>query len=307
MKVTDRHFLSADHKNHIHVKIWEPEGNVQGVIQIAHGMIDYIERYTAMAEYFAKKGYVVAGNDHLGHGDSVLTKEDDGYFTEKNASRCVVEDMHKLTAIMKKKYPDVPYFLLGHSMGSFLSRRYITEYGYELNGVLLLGTGNQPDIVVKSGILLAKLVRLIKGERYRSPFLNHLMFGSYNARVVNPVTDKDWVCGNAEVIKEYVADEKCSYLFTVNGYLGLLDTIAYVKKVSNIRKVPRDLPVILAAGTKDPVGGYGRDVKKLFVTYSRHFYDVELRLYEDCRHELHNELIQEDVFEDLYQWICKHR
>lgn len=133
------------------------------------------------------------------------------------------------------------------------------------------------------------------------------MFGSYNARVVNPVTDKDWVCGNAEVIKEYVADEKCSYLFTVNGYLGLLDTIAYVKKVSNIRKVPRDLPVILAAGTKDPVGGYGRDVKKLFVTYSRHFYDVELRLYEDCRHELHNELIQEDVFEDLYQWICRHR
>ena len=120
MKVTDRHFLSADHKNHIHVKIWEPEGNVQGVIQIAHGMIDYIERYTAMAEYFAKKGYVVAGNDHLGHGDSVLTKEDYGYFTEKNASRCVVEDMHKLTAIMKKKYPDVPYFLLGHSMGSFL-------------------------------------------------------------------------------------------------------------------------------------------------------------------------------------------
>ena len=188
-----------------------------------------------------------------------------------------------------------------------MSRRYITEYGYELNGVLLLGTGNQPDIVVKSGILLAKLVRLIKGERYRSPFLNHLMFGSYNARVVNPVTDKDWVCGNAEVIKEYVADEKCSYLFTVNGYLGLLDTIADVKKVSNIRKVPRNLPVILAAGTKDPVGGYGRDVKKLFVTYSRHFYDVELRLYEDCRHELHNELIQEDVFEDLYQWICKHR
>ena len=110
-------FLSADHKNHIHVKIWEPEGNVQGVIQIAHGMIDYIERYTAMAEYFAKKGYVVAGNDHLGHGDSVLTKEDYGYFTEKNASRCVVEDMHKLTAIMKKKYPDVPYFLLAGCVG----------------------------------------------------------------------------------------------------------------------------------------------------------------------------------------------
>ena len=112
---------------------------------------------------------------------------------------------------------------------------------------------------------------------------------------------------NAEVIKEYVADEKCSYLFTVNGYLGLLDTIAYVKKVSNIRKVPRDLPVILAAGTKRPGGRLWQRCQKAVCDLQQAFYDVELRLYEDCRHELHNELIQEDVFEDLYQWICKHR
>ena len=301
------YFPSKDGNTEIHTMEWKPEGEVKAVVQLCHGMVEYIKRYDEFAEFLCSHGYYVVGNDHLGHGKSVQSKSEYGFFNEKYANACLIGDMHTLRQRTAKKYPDVPYFLLGHSMGSFLSRRYITEYGYELNGVLLLGTGNQPDIVVKSGILLAKLVRLIKGERYRSPFLNHLMFGSYNARVVNPVTDKDWVCGNAEVIKEYVADEKCSYLFTVNGYLGLLDTIAYVKKVSNIRKVPRDLPVILAAGTKDPVGGYGRDVKKLFVTYSRHFYDVELRLYEDCRHELHNELIQEDVFEDLYQWICKHR
>ena len=301
------YFPSKDGNTEIHTMEWKPEGEVKAVVQLCHGMVEYIKRYDEFAEFLCSHGYYVVGNDHLGHGKSVQSKSEYGFFNEKYANACLIGDMHTLRQRTAKKYPDVPYFLLGHSMGSFLSRRYITEYGYELNGVLLLGTGNQPDIVVKSGILMAKLVRLIKGERYRSPFLNHLMFGSYNARVVNPVTDKDWVCGNAEVIKEYVADEKCSYLFTVNGYLGLLDTIAYVKKVSNIRKVPRDLPVILAAGTKDPVGGYGRDVKKLFVTYSRHFYDVELRLYEDCRHELHNELIQEDVFEDLYQWICKHR
>ena len=301
------YFPSKDGNTEIHTIEWKPEGQVKAVLQLSHGMVEYVDRYSEFAEYLCEKGFYVVGNDHLGHGKSVQSKSEYGFFNEKYGNACVLGDLHTLRQRTMKKYPDVPYFMLGHSMGSFLSRRYITEYGYELNGVLLLGTGNQPDIVVKSGILLAKLVRLIKGERYRSPFLNHLMFGSYNARVVNPVTDKDWVCGNAEVIKEYVADEKCSYLFTVNGYLGLLDTIAYVKKVSNIRKVPRDLPVILAAGTKDPVGGYGRDVKKLFVTYSRHFYDVELRLYEDCRHELHNELIQEDVFEDLYQWICKHR
>ena len=301
------YFPSKDGNTEIHTMEWKPEGEVKAVVQLCHGMVEYIKRYDEFAEFLCSHGYYVVGNDHLGHGKSVQSKSEYGFFNEKYANACLIGDMHTLRQRTAKKYPDVPYFLLGHSMGSFLSRRYITEYGYELNGVLLLGTGNQPDIVVKSGILLAKLVRLIKGERYRSPFLNHLMFGSYNARVVNPITDKDWVCGNAEVIKEYVADEKCSYLFTVNGYLGLLDTIAYVKKVSNIRKVPRNLPVILAAGTKDPVGGYGRDVKKLFVTYSRHFYDVELRLYEDCIHELHNELIQEDVFEDLYQWICKHR
>lgn len=303
MKVVDKRFRSVDKKNHIHVKIWYPDGEVKGVIQIAHGMIDYIERYTDMAEYFAERGYAVVGNDHLGHGDSVSGKEDFGYFTEKNPSRCVVEDMYKLTRIMKKTYAKLPYFLIGHSMGSFLSRRYLSEYGHELDGVVLLGTGNQPYIVVKAGLALARLVKLFKGEHYRSSFLNHMMFGSYNVRIPDALTDKDWVCGNGEVVRSYVEDEKCHYMFTVNGYLGLLTTIDYVKKASNIRRIPKNLPVLLAAGMQDPVGGYGKDVKKLFETYSRHLYDVELRLYEDCRHELHNEFIKNDVFSDIYRWI----
>lgn len=309
MKIEDKKFKSVNQKNHIHVKIWHPDcealgkENVKGVIQIAHGMIDHIERYEDMAKYFAGKGFVVAGNDHLGHGDSVLRKEDYGYFTEGNASLCVVEDMYKLTRIMKNRYPNLPYILIGHSMGSFLSRRYLSDYGHELDGAVLLGTGNQPYPVVRAGIALAKIVKVFKGERYRSKFLNQVMFGTYNSRIPNALTSKDWVCGDGNVVRGYMEDEKCDYIFTVNGYLGLLTTIDYVKRWSNIKKIPKNLPVFLAAGTEDPVGGYGKDVKKLFEIYSRHLNDVELRLYEGCRHELHNESIKQDVFDDIYRWI----
>lgn len=306
MRVEDKKYKSVNGKNHIHVKIWYPDcdkKDIKGVIQIAHGMIDHIGRYGDMAEYFAQKGYVVAGNDHLGHGDSVGGKEDYGYFTEGNASLCVVDDMYRLTRIMKKEYGEFPYILIGHSMGSFLSRRYMSMYGHELDCAILLGTGNQPYSVVKAGLFLAKAVKLLKGERYRSKFLNQVMFGLYNKRIEEALTDKDWVCSDNNVVKEYMKDEKCDFIFTVNGYIGLLSTIDYVKKEANIRKIPRKLPVLIAVGEEDPVGGYGKDVKKLFDIYSRYLDDVELRIYEECRHELHNESVKYNVFEDMYEWI----
>lgn len=308
MRVEDKKYKSVNKKNHIHVRIWYPDcekEDIRGVIQIAHGMIDHIGRYSDMAEYFAEKGYVVAGNDHLGHGDSVLQKEDYGYFTEKNPSLYVVEDMHKLTRIMKKEYPDCPYILIGHSMGSFLSRRYMSMYGDELDAAVLLGTGNQPYPVVKAGMLLSKAVKALKGERYRSRLLNQVIFGMYNKKIKDKHTEKDWVCADDNVVKEYIADEKCDFVFTANGYIGLLSTIDYVKKEANIRKIPTKLPVLLASGEEDPVGGYGKDVEKLFVTYSRHLEDVELRLYEDCRHELHNEAIKNEVFDAIDEWLTE--
>ena len=307
MKVTDRHFLSADHKNHIHVKIWEPEGNVQGVIQIAHGMIDYIERYTAMAEYFAKKGYVVAGNDHLGHGDSVLTKEDYGYFTEKNASRCVVEDMHKLTAIMKKKYPDVPYFLLGHSMGSFFARRYLTVYKDGIDGVILLGTGAPKDAEVRLGYLLADTICRQRGTRCRSKLLYEMSLGNYNRKFKPVKTPYDWLSRDEKKDRDFGDDPLTDFIFTAGAYRDFFEVILKTAKLEKAGKMRTDLPILILSGSKDPVGEETKGVRRVYERYDKAgAEDLSIGFYEDARHELLNELNRDQVSADILEWIGEH-
>ena len=307
IKQETKAFKSSDGITDIHVVVWYPDEEKYkeplGVIQISHGMIDHIERFSALAEYMADRGFVVAGNDHLGHGDSVVSKNKWGYFSKKDSSHNVVNDLYHLTKIMKKKYPGLPYILVGHSMGSFMARRYAIEHGSELTGLVILGTGNQPSVMVHGGLAAAYLVGFIKGDEYISTFLKYLMFGSYNKRIANQRTDNDWITSDETIVDEYNADPKCSYTFTVNGIKGLLSTIKFIKKKSNIAKIPRNLPVIMASGLEDPVGGYGRDVKKLYKLYTKYIDDVELRLYEDCRHELHSEKNKEEIFKDLYRWI----
>ena len=216
-------------------------------------MIDHIERFEEMAEYFADKGFVVAGNDHLGHGESVNSEDDYGYFAKgSHGADYLIKDMHRLTRIMKKMYKDIPYILIGHSMGSFMARKYACVYGDELDGVIFLGTGNQSKALV-----------------------NTLLGLSYIAR--------------------------CA--FTANGYIGFFNVIKYDINEKNIAKTPADLPVLFASGEEDPVGNYGKAVKKIFKLYTKYVDNVELRLYEDDRHELHSETNRQEVFDDLLEWI----
>ena len=228
----DKQFKSSSGICNIHAVIWYPDSDVYkkpvGVIQIAHGMIDHIERFEEMAEYFTGKGFVVAGNDHLGHGDSVNSDEDLGYFAKGNhGADFLIKDMHRLTLIMKKNYPDLPYVLIGHSMGSYMSRKYASIYGDELDGVIFLGTGNQPKAVVDSGLKLAHIAKLVRGERYRSELLNTIMFGAYNKRIKDNRTANDWLTKDTKIVDEYLSDPKCSYKFTANAYIGFLNVIKY--------------------------------------------------------------------------------
>lgn len=312
-KIVTEHkkYPSASGKCDIHAVIWYPDAEKfpqpKAVLQIAHGMIDYILRFDALARYMADRGFLVVGNDHLGHGDSVADEADWGYFTEakkgKDPGSFVVEDMYRLTRIMKTKYPLLPYILLGHSMGSFMTRRYLMKYGDKLDGVVILGTGNQSKLRVFSGMTAAKLVGKLKGTHYKSTLLDRLMFGGYNKKISKPRTKSDWLTRDAAIVDAYLADRKCGYVFSVNGYLGLFETIRYVSRIKNIKKIPADLPMFIASGTADPVGGYGKDVKRLYHLYQKYLNDVELRLYVDCRHELHSETNREEIFEDIYQWM----
>ena len=314
IKTEEKRYESSSGRCSIHAVIWYPDEEKYekpvGVVQLVHGMIDHIERFTCMAEYFADKGYVVAGNDHLGHGESVADKDDYGYFDDsvpaEETGMYLVMDMHRLTRIMKKRYPDLPYFIMGHSMGSYMLRRYLIQYGDDVDGAVILGTGNQPMAVVEGGILAAKSVARAKGDRYRSRLLSKLMFGAYNTRITDAKSENAWLTRDEEIVELYDNDDKCSFVFTPNAYLGFLNIIKYDIKPENVRKTPASLPVLFASGLEDPVGDYGKGVKKAFMMYTRYLDDVELRLYEDCRHELHSELNRYEIFDDIYRWMQEH-
>ncbi|WP_081669367.1 alpha/beta fold hydrolase [Lachnospira multipara] len=303
----ERNFISCDQKSNVHVMIWKPDKALYpkpiAILQIAHGMVEYIERYADFAHFLTQAGILVVGNDHLGHGHTASCDEDLGYFRHENPENALVHDMHHLTNIIKAKYPNVPYFLLGHSMGSFMTRKYISIYGDELDGVILSGTGNQAKPLISFALTLTNIIGLFKGERHRSQLLANAMMSSYNNKIKNPKTPSDWISRDEEIVDRYVHDKYCTFLFTINAYKGMFRTIKYISKQHNIDKIPADLPMLMASGTMDPVGGYAKDVKKLYQRYSKRINNITLKLYEGDRHEILNELDRETVYQDILNWI----
>lgn len=193
MKRKDFYIPSKDGVHRLHVVLWEPEGEVRAVLQISHGMVEMIDRYEDFALFLNRYGYAVIGNDHLGHGLTAGNDGDLGYFCPRNMSATVVADLHRVTRYARKKYKHKPYFLLGHSMGSFMARRYLMTYGMDLDGAVICGTGSQGWLVLAAGTIVAGGMRLLLGDRYRSWFLEMSAFGAYQKRIPDPRTRSDWM------------------------------------------------------------------------------------------------------------------
>ena len=298
---------STDRKNYLHIVIWEPELPPVGIVQIFHGMTEYVKRYNHFARYLNSQGFLVIGNDHLGHGETAMTEEDFGYFCPDNMSETVVEDLYKVTCFAKENYPFIPCFLFGHSMGSFMARRYIMTYGNQLDGVILSGTGSQPGSLLKLGNLLANLIMRIKGDRYRSDLLKKLFLGNFNRRIKNARTYNDWITKDEAIVDLYNRDKYCTFSFTVNGYRTLLDVLSYIQDPKHIVDIPKKLPVLLMAGEEDPVGQYGKSVINVFESYRKTgLEDVSMKLYKNDRHELINETDKEMVYDDVNRWLKAH-
>ena len=219
------HFDSADGLTKIRAMRYLPEGEVKAVLQIAHGMDEFIDRYESFAKYLTDKGYAVTGNDHLGHGASVNSQDDWGYFSKDDGYRNVLKDMLQLTKITKELYTDKPYFLLGHSMGSFLCRLYLIEYGNELDGAIVMGTGQQAKGMLGVAKFLTRTVAAFKGWKYRSKFINSLALGSYNKKWEPSETHCDWLTKDNDIVNWYVHEPCCTFTFTTNGYYNLFATI----------------------------------------------------------------------------------
>lgn len=298
-------YPSNDGLTKIHGICWVPEGKVNAVLQIAHGMVEFIDRYDEFARYLTEKGILVVGNDHLGHGDSVRSEEYWGYFAKKDGNTILLKDMNRLRKIVQKKYPNAPYFMLGHSMGSFLMRQYLCVYGEGLAGAVIMGTGYQPGLITELGMLVCKGIALFRGWHHRSALVDGMAFGSYNKKF-GKATGKEWLSRNPQNVECYVNEKRCNFRFTLNGYYNLFYSIHSLGNREYLECMPKELPVFFVAGEEDPVGQYGKGVQIVFEQFvDLGIKDVECKLYAEDRHEILNELDREDVYKDIYGWISR--
>ena len=298
------YYDSTSKTTKIHAIRYIPDGEIKAILQIAHGMVEYIERYEAFALYLNSKGFLVTGNDHLGHGKSVNSKEEWGYFAKNDGNRAVLCDVYELTKITKEKYPDVPYFLLGHSMGSFYARQYLCEFGHELDGAIIMGTGCQPLALVQLGRFLTAFISVFKGWKYRCNLINNIAFGSYNKHFKPARTTKDWISKDTAIVDKYVADECCNFIFTLNAFYNMFTGISRLYNKKLLSNMPKNLPVFFVAGEDDPVGDYGKGVLKAAAMFKNvGMKNVKLKLYPTDRHEILNETDRDQVYKDLYIWL----
>lgn len=302
------YFPSKDGNTEIHTMEWKPEGEVRAVLQICHGMMEYIRRYDEFAEFLCEHGYYVVGNDHLGHGKSIQAKSEYGFFNEKYGNACVLGDMHTLRQRTEKKYPGVPYFMLGHSMGSSLLRQYIQMYGNGLSGAVLMGTvADHKKAALLFGKRLCRVMAAFRGWHYRSKMVDNLVLGAYNKKFKPARTRADWITSDNENLDMYVADPLCSFMSTVNAYYNVFSGMIGIQRKESVYMIPKGLPVLFVSGADDPVGEFGKGVRKIYEKYrAAGIRDVTLRLYTGDRHEILNETDRDQVYKDLLGWFEKH-
>lgn len=309
MRREEFYFDSRDGETRIHAVKWIPDGEIVCILQIVHGMAEYIARYDRLACKLAEQGILVTGEDHLGHGLSVSAKSGKkdhplGYFCHHDAATVVVRDVHRLKKTVQEQYPGVPCLIMGHSMGSFITRNYLCRYGTGIDGAIIMGTGMQPRPVVKLAKGLSGFLGKIQGEKHVSKFVDKLAFGGYNKRIGDPKTAMDWLSRDEKEVQKYLADPLCGFTFTLNGFATLFELIDRLYDQDYLKKMPADLPVLFVAGDSDPVGDYGAAVCQVAESFQalgmKH---VECRLYAGMRHELVNETGREQVEQDILSWV----
>lgn len=287
--------------------VWMPEAKPSGILQICHGMCEYIERYKEFAKFLTDRGFIVCGSNHIGHKGSVSSEDNLGFFAEENGWKYLVEDQHILREKMAKEHPSLPYFLFGHSMGSFITREYITKYSDELRGYICCGTAGPQGGAASAGILLSRFFQRTKGLYYRSSLMQSIAFGTYNKRFPKEEGPNAWISKNVENVKNYSVDPFCQFIFTARGFEDLFTLVKRISSKKWAEKVDKNLPIFLIAGAMDPVGKYGKGVKIVAERLKEAgVKDVELKLYEGDRHEILNEEDRYVVYEDIANWIEHH-
>lgn len=305
------HFIgSSDGTSQLRVLLWIPylpENELKGIVQIVHGMEEHIDRYDEFARFLARNGFVVGAHDHVGHGKSVLDARDLGHITLDQGDAVLVNDVDRVRRALFEQFSDLPYFIFGHSMGSFVTRAYLSRHAEGLSGAVICGTGNEPVVKSKMGHLLACRVAAKQGERTRSKLLHNLADGAFSKAVKDARTPLDWLSTDPAVVDAYIADDLCGQTFTAGAYATLTSLTAEVATLDSALAIPSELPILLVAGTLDPVGNKGRGVKSTAALFEKAgIKDVEVKLYQGMRHEILNEPGKQQVYDDVLAWIDRH-
>ncbi|MGN0451578.1 MAG: lysophospholipase [Acutalibacteraceae bacterium] len=282
--------------------IYIPDGEIKGIFHLVHGMCEYIERYAHIFAALAERGYVCCGYDNLGHGKTARDENELGFISHRDGWKYLVRDVKAFEDAVKKLYPDKPLYLMGHSMGSFIARIVAENYGDEIEKFIICGTGG-PNPAAPLGLLATDIIGLLRGEKHRSKLVNKLAFGEYNKRFDGD-SDFEWITKDRDIITKYEADKFCNFRFTVSAMHDLVKLNQLANRPDWFKNMPNTLPVLLISGSDDPVGDYGKGVTKVYERLkAAGVKDVTIKLYDGCRHEIHNDTCRDEVIKDIADFL----
>ena len=300
-------FCSGDGVHNLHAVEWLPQGKPRGVVQLVHGISEYILRYDSFAQYLAGEGFAVVGHDHLGHGQTARDPSEYGFLAPKGGWELLAGDVRTLRVETGARFPEAPYFLLGHSMGSFVARTYLIRWPGTLDGCILSGTGQESAPLIAFGRGLCTLMARLGGPQRVSGLVTALSLGAYNRQFKPNRTGADWISRDEAVVDRYVADPLCTFFPTVGMTRDMMQGLQFIARPDNLAKMDPDTPVYFFSGDQDPVGSNGRGVEKVAGWFRRAgVRDVTVRLYPGGRHEMLNEINRQEVYRDVLDWLEAH-
>ena len=298
-------FLSSDGKNTVRGMLYLPEGEVRCAVLLSHGMIDHVGRYGTLRDYLTSHGCAFCGFDHLGHGATAKSPEDFGFFGSRGGRELLVDDLHKARELLYKALIDVPVVLFGHSMGSFISRLYAAKYPGSVSAHVIHGTAGKNPLLAP-GRALVWLLRHIRGERYRSPFIKSLAEGAYEKAFMKTDGKFGWLTRDVARVSDRDSDPRTAFTFTLAGYADLFEMLTLCNRREWFESYPKELPTLVMSGDDDPVGDFGKGSREVYEgLLCAGVKELTYKGYEGARHELFNELNSDEVFSDIYAWISR--
>ena len=298
-------FPSCDGINTVHGTIYIPDTEPRGIIQLSHGMVDHVGRYEELGKFLAEHGYVFAGNDHLGHGMTAdKSGTEFGYFANKGGTDLVLRDLHAMNKLLRERFGGMKPVIMGHSMGSFLSRLYVEKYPSSVSGHIIHGTGGPLGAAVPMGIGLVNLIMLFRGTKHRSSLVKSIAFAGYNSHFPKSEGENAWLTRDVAAVSDRSQNPYTSFTFTVSAYKELFTMVGKCNSKSWFSSYPKQLKTLILSGDEDPVGKYGNGVRYVY----KHLLlaganDISMKIYQGARHELFNETNKYEVFSDMENWL----